>query len=361
MNSNIPQVIGRFRESRLTKLAAYYVLIGVSLILTMQLFVELQQSFILEEFTKLTELIADELNVTAKVDDVLVAILSLVAAFLFVVPVAWVYVITKQEEGYDQSIVQTIVVLAIVVAGAMMIIQDSLARAFGLVAVVAAVRFRTTMKDTKDAVYVFLALAIGMAAGLGLNHVALFMSIFVNGIFLMLWKFRVGNIIADQEMRTMRLPTATRELPSGRGKKDRTIQPFMQESIAAQTNEQRQKVVERQGRLLHLVNVLSERNKGKKKANAVLVIQAAKSGEAQNRAEAALNEHARVWELAGISTVNSGQSTLEYILRLNKGTLPSTFMEALVQRAGSSVRGVEFQTLKSGKKQKHAAPVEDNE
>src|SRR5256885_7014990 len=34
-----------------------------------------------------------------------------------------------------------------------------------LAAIVAAVRFRNTLKDTKDAVYIFLALAVGVAAG----------------------------------------------------------------------------------------------------------------------------------------------------------------------------------------------------
>ena len=360
MNSNLSEAIGRLRESRLTKLAAYYALVGLSLILTIRLFGDIQQSFSFEEFNKLTEFIAAELNVTAKVDEVAVTFLSLVFAFLFVLPVAWVYVITKQEEGYDQSLVQTIVVIALVVAGLMMVIQDSLARAFGLVGIVAAVRFRTTMKDAKDAVYIFLALGIGMSAGLGLNHVALFMSIFVNGVFLLLWKYKLGNIVADQETRTMRLPPSTQQLLVGKRKKKQTVPPLAQDFFSAQTEEQSQKVLERHERLLQLVSVLSKRNKGKKKANGVLIIQAANAEAAQKHAEATLHDHARLWELAGVSAVNSGRATLEYILRLNKGTLPSTLLETLVQQAGSSVREVEFQTLKSGKKEKDTVDVEND-
>lgn len=359
MNSTIPEAIGRFRESRFTKLAAYYVLIGVSLILTMQLFAELQQSFAFEEFIKLTELIAAELNVTAKIDEVLVTFLSLVAAFLFVIPVAWVYVITKQEEGYDQSVVQTIIVIALVVAGLMMVIQDSLARAFGLVGIVAAVRFRTTMKDTKDAVYIFLALGIGMAAGLGANHIALFLSLIVNAVFLMLWKFKVGNMVADQESRTAPLPLPAQQLLVGKGKTKRSLLPFMQELIRAQTQEERQKVVGRQERILRVMNAFNERNKGKKRANALLVIEAASAAEAQKLAETALNQHARLWHLASITTGESRKSRLEYILRLNKGTLPSELLEALLKDAGTKIENAEFETFKGGKQEIPETHAED--
>src|SRR2546430_17115929 len=40
-----------------------------------------------------------------------------------------------------------------------------------------AVRFRNTLKDTKDAVYIFLALAVGVAAGVYAPTVAAVMSV----------------------------------------------------------------------------------------------------------------------------------------------------------------------------------------
>ncbi|MCB9684366.1 MAG: DUF4956 domain-containing protein [Alphaproteobacteria bacterium] len=42
-----------------------------------------------------------------------------------------------------------------------------LARAFGLGAALAIVRFRTPVKDARDAVFLFLSVAIGMASGSG--------------------------------------------------------------------------------------------------------------------------------------------------------------------------------------------------
>lgn len=48
-----------------------------------------------------------------------------------------------------------------------MVIGDSLARAFGVVGLGSFVRFRTSLKDPRDAVLFFVAIGIGMACGLG--------------------------------------------------------------------------------------------------------------------------------------------------------------------------------------------------
>jgi len=47
----------------------------------------------------------------------------------------------------------------------MMVIGSSLARAFALVGALSIIRFRTVVKDTKDTSFIFIALAVGMAAG----------------------------------------------------------------------------------------------------------------------------------------------------------------------------------------------------
>src|SRR5256714_6292003 len=87
-------------------------------------------------------------------------------ALRLVLPVAWVYMLTKQRSGYDQSVVQTVIILPMTVAGTVILVQNSLALAFTLAAVVAAVRFPDTLKDTKDTVYIFFGLPLGVAAGL---------------------------------------------------------------------------------------------------------------------------------------------------------------------------------------------------
>ena len=111
------------------------------------------------------------------------AMLSAVALSL---PVAWIYVLTRAKRGYDQSVVHLLIVLPLVVAGIVVLVQDSLALAFSLAGIVAAVRFRNTLDDSKDAVYVFLSIAIGLSAAVNVP-VAATISVLFNVTMFTLW------------------------------------------------------------------------------------------------------------------------------------------------------------------------------
>src|SRR5207248_6540957 len=54
-----------------------------------------------------------------------------------------------------------------------MVIGNNSARAFSLVGVLAIVRFRTVVEDTRDTAFVIFAVAVGMAVGAGFLKVAL--------------------------------------------------------------------------------------------------------------------------------------------------------------------------------------------
>lgn len=70
----------------------------------------------------------------------------------------------------------------IAVAGAIMviIIGDSVARAFGLVGLGAFIRFRSGIKDPRDAAVMFVMIGVGMAVGLGLYEIALVVAFFIS-------------------------------------------------------------------------------------------------------------------------------------------------------------------------------------
>ena len=74
----------------------------------------------------------------------------------------------------------------------MMIIGNSLAKAFALVGALSIIRFRTVVKDTKDTAYVFMALAVGMGAGTGNYFIALYATFFMTFIAWLLYKFNFG-------------------------------------------------------------------------------------------------------------------------------------------------------------------------
>jgi hypothetical protein len=117
----------------------------------------------------------------------------MLGALLLAAPTAWVYMFTRRLR-YDPSLVQSIVILPIVVSGIVIIVKHSLALAFSLAGIVAVVRFRNTLKDPKDAVYVFLALGIGLAAGVQALDIAFVMSAAFNTLVLSFWKYNIGSI-----------------------------------------------------------------------------------------------------------------------------------------------------------------------
>ena len=61
-------------------------------------------------------------------------------------------------------------------------VGNSLARAFGAFGVAGIVRFRTELKDPKEATILFLLIALGMAAGRGILGVAGLGTLFVSGL-----------------------------------------------------------------------------------------------------------------------------------------------------------------------------------
>lgn len=124
------------------------------------------------------------------------AALQMISALILVLPMALVYVRTRTRHKYDPSLVQTVIVLPITVAAVLIVVQNSLALAFSLAGIVAAVRFRNTLKESRDAVYIFGALGIGFSTGVHQPAIAFALSLLFSAVELALWKFDIG---ADHE------------------------------------------------------------------------------------------------------------------------------------------------------------------
>lgn len=70
------------------------------------------------------------------------------------------------------QISHAVVLLCAAAALVVLVIGDSLARAFGVVGLGSFIRFRTAIKDPSDMVVFFVAIGVGMACGLGVIDVA---------------------------------------------------------------------------------------------------------------------------------------------------------------------------------------------
>jgi len=120
-------------------------------------------------------------------------VVAIIAAILVSLPVSWVYMAVRGGDEYDQSLVNTIIVLPMVVTGIVIIVQNSLALAFSLAGIAGAVRFRNSLKSSGDALFILLAVGTGLAAGIGAIELAAVISIAFNYCFVMLWITEYGE------------------------------------------------------------------------------------------------------------------------------------------------------------------------
>lgn len=123
------------------------------------------------------------------VSDVLI---NLVVALICGIIISFFYRKTYKGPGYLVSFVNSLVILSMVTAVVIMIIGNNLARAFGLVGAMSIIRFRTAVKETQDIIFIFFALCIGMAAGVGLHSLAILGTLFVGAVALILSKSNIS-------------------------------------------------------------------------------------------------------------------------------------------------------------------------
>jgi hypothetical protein len=251
--------------------------------------------------------------------------LAMLASVLLALPVAWVYLVTRAKQGYQQSVVQILVILPAVVSGIVLLVKYSLALAFSLAGIVAAVRFRNTLDDSKDAVYVFLATAIGLAAAVNLP-VAAVLSIGFNLTVLALWYSDFGSApmeldgrIADKRLRRARQLARTGTF----------VARIDDEVFRDMTREQLEGVAERAWRRAHAADGESG------PPNEVRLRICTRDVDAMRRAvEPRLSEHAKFWH-AGPVGDKDGMDLVEYVVQLRKKSRPDD-LAALVRAAGST-------------------------
>jgi hypothetical protein len=120
-------------------------------------------------------------------------VVAMLGAVLAALPVSWVYMAVRSGDEYDQSLVNTIIVLPLVVTGIVIIVQNSLALAFALAGIAGAVRFRNSLKSSGDALFILISVAIGLSAGIGAVELAAVISIALNYVFALLWITEYGE------------------------------------------------------------------------------------------------------------------------------------------------------------------------
>ena len=126
------------------------------------------------------------------------SLVKLVVAALIGVLITVVHRPVSRDKPHTRSMEQAQVLLCVSGAVVMIIIGNSIARAFGIAGAASIIRFRTPVEDPKDITILFLLMGLGMAAGLGAFAVAGLATAFLCVLLLVL-----DRLPSDQRPREM--------------------------------------------------------------------------------------------------------------------------------------------------------------
>lgn len=254
----------------------------------------------------------------------LVAVFVCFVAVVLSLPVAWVYMSTRQKKGYQQSVVHSIVLLPAVVAAISVLVRNNIGLAFSLAGIVAAVRFRTSLEDTRDAVFVFGVCALGLACGVNVEFAAV-LSVLFAAIALILWYTDFGRtppaldgLRAEQHMqRALEIANRTSEFVARVDQEIlESMAPAQLDALAGRVKKRRASVGDSEGPNFNVTVTLHLTD-----------------GEAgQLIMERTLRERTKRFQLMRSDTEN-GHTVLVYGVRTRKGLRPDELTE-LLQRDG---------------------------
>jgi hypothetical protein len=262
-------------------------------------------------------------------------VMILLGALVLMLPVTWVYMSARPSGGqHNQNVVQTLIFLPLVVAGIVFIVQNSLALAFSLAGVVGAVRFRTTLRDTRDLVYIFLSIVVGFAAGVQSLAVGAVVSIIFNFVLIITWHYDYGrNMLMptaaaqwSRPLQALASPTGDHQIP------DRDL-------LLSLTPDKANALAERFDRVRDQIG-----KKKKARYNSILTITTDNVPEAQKQVEEVLNRMTKRWDLDEVVTNIGKPSEIYYLTRLKKSMPKDVLLTAIHENADGIISSADLET-----------------
>jgi hypothetical protein len=266
--------------------------------------------------------------------------LVMIAAALLTLPVAWVYTVTRSKRGYQQSIVQLLIVLPVVIAGVVVLVKYSVALAFSLGGIVAAVRFRNTLDDSKDAVYVFLVTGVGIAAAVDLP-VAMVISVLFNLLSVMLWATDFGRtpVAFEGRVAEKRLARARQMARTGT-----FVARIDNDIFRNMTSEQLDGVARRAWKRAREHDPDVAENGAEDDADGTR-LRVTSSDVARTRpiVERKLDDSTKHWKLQAIHSQPDGSTVLEFVVHTKKKTGPDEVLALVRSSCGSDLIDAQIQ------------------
>ncbi len=119
---------------------------------------------------------------------VITLIYAVLLAFVLSTLIAITYEKTYRALSYSRNYVQSLILISLVSTTVMEAVGDSLARGIGIMAAMAVIRFRTNFKDSRDIVFIFASLAVGVSCGVNGFEIAIVGALsFIAAAFILYW------------------------------------------------------------------------------------------------------------------------------------------------------------------------------
>ncbi len=139
--------------------------------------------------------------------------LKLLLAFALGIVISVVYHWTHMGTA-ERSFTDTLIILCMLISVVMVVIGDSVARAFSLVGALSIIRFRTVVQDPRDIAFVFFALATGMAVGASDPPIAILGTFLIGGIIILLHWWHGRHPYRETFQLTFKAPLASASEPT---------------------------------------------------------------------------------------------------------------------------------------------------
>jgi len=142
------------------------------------------QDMLKKSFTQL------DFSSTLTVSDIAIVLFMTLLLGMFIF---YIYKKTFQGILYTQSFNVSLVMVAVVTSLVIMTISSNFILSLGMVGALSIVRFRTAIKDPMDIVFMFWAIAVGIANGAGFFKISIIGSAFIGLILFVLTKYKTRS------------------------------------------------------------------------------------------------------------------------------------------------------------------------
>lgn len=339
-------------ERPVRRLVAYYLLVAVAATALAYTFPVVDRMFsgerldtpadapqLLQDGLGTSQAGVPSLDLTPRLELALNTMLICFGTLALMLPVSWVYMSTKRTPRHDQSVVQSLIILPIIVAGIILIVRNSLALAFSLAGVVSVLRFRTTLTDVRDIMFIFLGIAVGFAAGVQVLVVGVILSITFNFVLLFTWRYDFGRSVLEPTAASKWAEPLDKlaQRQNGQSVPDRDL-------VLALTPKKAELLTARFKRVGESLGSDAKRPR----YNAILTITTNGLAGAQAFVELALDKVARRWKLDEVVTNEGKPSELYYLAKIRKTTSRDDVLTAIRTGAGEAIQRADLEIGDAG-------------